>query len=113
MDAGRARCRFWRSCMTSRTCSWPCTKPADAQSGEIPILLGTESLATWRVSKAGEKCSGSTRRPFGKSLGTCQTVAQKVFRLAVAERFRNLEGFAQQREQFWHRWETMAAGRRA
>jgi signal transduction histidine kinase len=80
---------------------------AGAYGGEIPILLGTESLATWRVSKAA-KLFRLDKAAFWKMLGTCQTVAQKVFRLA-AERFRNLEGFAQQRERLASLG-TMAAG---
>ena len=80
---------------------------AGAYGGEIPILLGTESLATWRVSKTA-KMFRLDKEGFWRMLSTCRTVAQKVFRLA-AERFRNLEGFAQQRERLASLG-TMAAG---
>ncbi len=83
------------------------THKAGSYGGEIPILLGTPSLATWRVSKTS-KMFRLDKEGFWKMLGTCRTVAQKVFRLA-AERFRNLEGFAQQRERLASLG-TMAAG---
>jgi signal transduction histidine kinase len=83
------------------------THKPGSYGGEIPILLGTPSLATWRVSKAA-KLFRLDKDGFWKMLGTCPTVAQKVFRLA-AERFRNLEGFAQQRERLASLG-TMAAG---
>jgi signal transduction histidine kinase len=83
------------------------THKAGSYGGEIPLLLGTPSLATWRVSKTS-KMFRLDKEGFWKMLGTCRTVAQKVFRLA-AERFRNLEGFAQQRERLASLG-TMAAG---
>ena len=80
---------------------------AGAYGGEIPLLLDTQSLATWRVSKTA-KMFRLDKEGFWKMLGTCRSVAQKVFRLA-AERFRNLEGYAQQRERLASLG-TMAAG---
>jgi signal transduction histidine kinase len=75
--------------------------------GEIAILLDTPWMATARVTKAA-RIFRLDRDGFWKMLATCPTVAKQIFRLA-AERVRNLEGYAQQREKLVSLG-TMAAG---
>lgn len=75
--------------------------------GEISILLETPSLATARVSKPA-RIFRLDQEGFWKMLRGCPTVAREILR-TVAERFRNIEGFASQREKLISLG-TMAAG---
>jgi len=75
--------------------------------GEMSFLLDAPWLATARVSKPA-RLFRLGRDAFWKLIGACPTVAQQIFRVA-AERFRNVEGFAQQREKLISLG-TMAAG---
>jgi len=75
--------------------------------GEIGILLDTPWLATARVSQPS-RFFRLDRDGFWKMMSTCPSVAKEILR-TVAERFRNLEGFAQQREKLVSLG-TMAAG---
>jgi signal transduction histidine kinase len=75
--------------------------------GEIPILLDSQMLATARVAKP-TRLFRLDQEGFWKMLGTCPSVTRVILR-TVAERFRNLEGFAFQREKLISLG-TMAAG---
>jgi signal transduction histidine kinase len=75
--------------------------------GEIPILLDSTWLATARVSKP-VKLFRLSPDAFWHMLGACPSVTRIILR-TVAERFRNLEGFASQREKLVSLG-TMAAG---
>jgi signal transduction histidine kinase len=75
--------------------------------GEIAIFLDVPWTATARISHPA-RIYRLNRNGFWKMLTTCQTVAPQIFRLA-AERLRNLEGYAQQREKLVSLG-TMAAG---
>jgi signal transduction histidine kinase len=75
--------------------------------GEIAILLDSPWLATARVSKQA-RLFRLDKAGFWKMMGSCPTVTREILR-TVAERFRNLEGFAHQREKLISLG-TMAAG---
>jgi signal transduction histidine kinase len=75
--------------------------------GEISILIDTPWLATARVSKPA-RFFRIDQAGFWKMLSSCPSVARQIFRTA-AERFRNIEGFAHQREKLVSLG-TMAAG---
>ncbi len=75
--------------------------------GEIPILVDGPWLATVRVSQPS-RLLRLDPAGFWKMMGGCPTVARQILR-TVAERFRNLEGYAHQREKLASLG-TMAAG---
>jgi signal transduction histidine kinase len=75
--------------------------------GEISILLDAPMMATARVSKTA-RLFRLNKDGFWKMMGTCPSVAREILR-TVTERFRNLEGFAFQREKLISLG-TMAAG---
>jgi CRP-like cAMP-binding protein len=75
--------------------------------GEISILLETPWLATARVSQPS-RFFRLGKDGFWKMMSTCPSIAREILR-TVAERFRNLEGFAHQREKLVSLG-TMAAG---
>ncbi len=64
--------------------------------GEIAILLDAPWMATARVSKPS-RFFRLNRDGFWRMLSSCPSVAREVFR-AAADRFRNIEGYAHQRE---------------
>jgi signal transduction histidine kinase len=75
--------------------------------GEISILLDAPWLATARVSQPS-RFFRLDKNGFWKMMRTCPSIAKEILR-TVAERFRNLEGFAHQREKLVSLG-TMAAG---
>jgi signal transduction histidine kinase len=75
--------------------------------GEIAILVDAPWMATARVSKPA-RFFRIDNAGFWKMLSSCPSVARQIFRTA-AERFRNIEGFAHQREKLVSLG-TMAAG---
>ncbi len=75
--------------------------------GEMAILLDAPLTATARVSKP-TRLFRLDKAGFWKMLSECPSVAQQIFRVA-AGRFRNVKGFAQQREKLISLG-TMAAG---
>ena len=75
--------------------------------GEIAILLDAPVMATGRVSKAAQFFRLNTEN-FWKMMSNCPSVAREILR-TTAERFRNIEGFASQREKLISLG-TMAAG---
>ncbi len=75
--------------------------------GEIPILLDAPWMATSRVSKPAKFFRIDTEG-FWHMIGTCPSVARQILQTA-ALRFRNIEGFASQREKLISLG-TMAAG---
>jgi signal transduction histidine kinase len=97
--------RIWRS-YDRQAVLMAVSKPGSFM-GDIGILLGTPSLATARVSQPS-RFFRLNQDGFWKMMGTCPSVARQILR-TVAERFRNLEGFAQQREKLVSLG-TMAAG---
>ncbi len=75
--------------------------------GEIGILVDSPWLATARVSLPS-RFFRLDKNGFWKMMRTCPSIAKEILR-TVAERFRNLEGFAHQREKLVSLG-TMAAG---
>jgi len=75
--------------------------------GEIGILLDSPWLATARVSKP-VRLFRMHKDAFWQMLASCPSVTRIILR-TVAERFRNIEGFASQREKLISLG-TMAAG---
>ncbi len=75
--------------------------------GEIPILLETPAVATMRVAQEARLFRLSVDG-FWTMLSACPSVTRRIMRI-VASRFRNLEGFASQREKLVSLG-TMAAG---
>ncbi|HWD21470.1 MAG TPA: ATP-binding protein [Verrucomicrobiae bacterium] len=75
--------------------------------GEIAILLDSPWLATARVTKTA-RFFRLDKDGFWKMLSSCPSVTQEILR-TVAERFRNIEGYASQREKLISLG-TMAAG---
>jgi len=82
------------------------SKPGDFM-GEIPILLDSPWMSSVRVSKPG-RVFRLNAEGFWQMLSSCPTVSKQVLR-AAATRFRNIEGFASQREKLVSLG-TMAAG---
>ena len=75
--------------------------------GEIAILLDSPALSTARVTQSA-RLFRLGKDGFWKMMSNCPSVARQILRV-VAERFRNLEGFAHQREKLISLG-TMAAG---
>jgi len=75
--------------------------------GEIAILLEAPWLATARVSKPA-RLFRMDKEGFWQMLRGCPSVTREILR-TVAERFRNIEGYASQREKLISLG-TMAAG---
>jgi len=76
-------------------------------TGEVTLLLDMPWMAEARVGKPA-KLFRLAAADFWSMLGTCDTVARKVFQSA-ASKMRNLEGYSQQREKLVALG-TMAAG---
>ncbi len=76
-------------------------------TGEITLLLDVAWMATARVGKPA-KLFRLGKEDFWHMLGTCRSVARKVFNSA-ANKVRNLEGYSLQREKLASLG-TMAAG---
>ena len=75
--------------------------------GEMALLLDTPWEITARVTKPS-RFFRLDRAAFWKMLSACPTIARQIFRETV-ERFRNIEGYASQREKL-AALGTMAAG---
>jgi signal transduction histidine kinase len=97
--------RLWRS-YENQDVLMATNRPGEIL-GEIAILLGSPWLATARVSQPA-KIFRLNEDGFWHMLGTCPSVTRHVLRI-VASRFRNIEGFASQREKLISLG-TMAAG---
>jgi signal transduction histidine kinase len=97
--------RLWRS-YDRQDILMAVAKPGDF-TGEISILVDSTWLATARVSQAS-RFFRLDKSGFWKMMSACPSVARQILR-TVAERFRNLEGFAHQREKLISLG-TMAAG---
>jgi signal transduction histidine kinase len=97
--------RIWRS-YDRQAVLMATTKPGWIM-GEIAILLDTPSLGTARVAQPS-RFFRLDKEGFWKMMRTCPSIARQILR-TVAERFRNLEGFAHQREKLISLG-TMAAG---
>jgi signal transduction histidine kinase len=97
--------QFWRS-YDRQAVLMAVGKPGDFL-GEIPLLLNAPWMSTVRGSKPA-RVFQINEDGFWHMLGTCPTVARKVL-TAAAVRFRNIEGFASQREKLVSLG-TMAAG---
>jgi signal transduction histidine kinase len=76
-------------------------------TGETTLLLDIPWLATARLGKPG-KLFRLCEEDFWRMLGTCRSVARKIFHSA-ANKMRNMEGYSQQREKLASLG-TMAAG---
>jgi signal transduction histidine kinase len=97
--------QFWRT-YDRQAVLMAASKPGDFM-GEMPILLDGPWMATARVSKPVRLFRLNTEG-FWHMLATCPSVTRKVLSTA-ATRFRNIEGFASQREKLISLG-TMAAG---
>jgi signal transduction histidine kinase len=97
--------QFWRS--YDRQDVLMAVGKAGTFSGEMAILLETPQMATARGFKPAQIFRLSADG-FWQMLSRCPSVAREVLRTAAA-RFRNLEGFASQREKLVSLG-TMAAG---
>ncbi|HEY3853203.1 MAG TPA: ATP-binding protein [Verrucomicrobiae bacterium] len=97
--------RIWRS-YDRQDILMAVGKPGDFM-GEISLLLDTPWLATPRIS-VPSRFFRLNKDGFWKMMRTCPSIAREIMR-TVAERFRNLEGFAHQREKLISLG-TMAAG---
>jgi signal transduction histidine kinase len=97
--------RIWRS-YDRQDILMAVGKPGDFM-GEISLLLETPWLATPRIA-VPSRFFRLDKAGFWKMMSTCPSIAREIMR-TVAERFRNLEGFAHQREKLISLG-TMAAG---